>query len=202
MQNKRQVASSFLTIDLPDFIAGKSFVLVGPGHQPVHVEEYRRRVEQRILDITDTNPALLAIRDGREPTEDQLVQLERLLHSELSSSDIDLSDKMARQTFGVRLDSRLGFLGFARHVLQLDAIPDYEAVVAHSFEEHITSHNYTGDQIRFLRAVQEVFLTEGRLSEADLYEPPLTNFGRNAVDRFFTPEEIQQIVALTEYLAA
>ena len=109
---------------------------------------------------------------------------------------------MARQAFGVKLDGRLGFLGFARHVLQLDAIPDYEAVVARAFEEYITSHNYSGDQIRFLRSVQEVFIAKGRLSEADLYEPPLTTFGRNAADRFFDPEEIQQIVQLAEHLAA
>jgi len=128
--------------------------------------------------------------------------LERVLHNELSGHDINLSDKVARQAFGVKLDQQRGFLGFARHVLDLDAIPDFETVVARSFEEHITAHNYTGDQIRFLRAVQEVFTAKGYLSEVDLYEPPLTNFGRNAVERFFTPDEIRAILVLTEHLAA
>ena len=68
--------------------------------------------------------------------------------------------------------------------------------------EHVASHPYTGDQIRFLRAVQEVFLTKRRITEADLYEPPLTIFGRNAVEKFFTPVEIKEIVALTDHLAA
>lgn len=202
MRNRRKVGSAFLTIDLPDFIAGKGYVLIGPTGQPVHVEEYRRRVEQRILGIADSSPALLAIRDGLQPSEAQLVELERLLHNELCAADIQLSDKVAKQAFGVRLDPHLGFLGFARHVLQLDAIPDYEDVVERSFEHHITTHNYTGDQIRFLRAVQEVFITRGRLSNADLYEPPLINFGRNAVDRFFGPDEIAAIIAFTEELAA
>ena len=100
------------------------------------------------------------------------------------------------------MDNRLGFLGFVRHVLDIDNIPDYEAVVAQGFQAHITSHNYTGDQIRFLRSVQEVFLAQRRLSEADLYEPPLTNFGRNAVERFFTPVEILELLALTSRLIA
>ena len=202
MKTKRQTESSFLMIDLPDFIAGKSYVLLGPVGQPVHVDEYRRRVEQRILDATEHNPALIAIREGREPSEDQLVELERLLHNELLAGDIALSDKVARRAFGVKLDAHVGFLGFARHVLQLDDIPDYEEVVARSFEGYITSHNYTGDQIRFLRAVQEVFIDKGRLSVADLYGPPLTSFGRNAIDRFFGPEEIDGIVALVDHLAA
>lgn len=202
MKNKRRAENTFLTIDLPDFIAGKGYILIGPSGQPVHVEDYRRRVEQRILVISEHHPALSAVREGRQPTEAQLVDLERVLHNELTSGEIQLSAKTARQAYGVNLDNRLGFLGFVRHVLDLDAIPDYEAVVAQGFQDHITSHNYTGDQIRFLRSVQEVFLSKRRLAEADLYEPPLTNFGRNAVERFFTSSQIKDIVALTEHLAA
>jgi type I restriction enzyme R subunit len=202
MKNKRRPDNTFLTIDLPDFIAGKGYVLIDPSGQPIHVEEYRRRVEQRILAITETDPALSAIRDGAQPTEGQLVQLERLLHNELSAGDIHLSDKTAKVAYGVHLNNRLGFLGFLRHVLDIDAVPDYEAVVARGFQDHITRHNYNADQIRFLRAVQDVFLAKRGLVEADLYEAPLTNFGRNAVERFFTPDEIKEIVALTESLAA
>lgn len=201
MKNKRRL-NSFLKLDLPDFIAGKSYVLIGPSGQPVHVEEYRKRVETRILALTEAHPALAAIREGRVPDPDALVDLERTLHSELAGSDIQLSAKTARQAYGVSLDNRTGFLGFVRHVLDLDAIPNYEAVVAAQFGNHITRHNYTGDQIRFLRAVQDVFLTKKRLTEADLYEAPLTSFGRNAVDRYFTPDEIKEIVALAEHVAA
>jgi type I restriction enzyme R subunit len=202
MRNKRHVESAFLQLDLPDFIAGKSFVLIGASGQPVHVEEYRRRVEQRVTDIAERHPALVAIREGRQPSDDQLVDLERVLHNDLEGGALQLSDKTVRQAYGLKLDHKLGFLGFARHVLDIDAIPDYETVVARAFADHITSRNYTGDQIRFLRSVQDVFIEQGRLSEADLYEPPLTTFGRNAVDRFFAPAEIKGIVALAEQLAA
>ncbi len=136
------------------------------------------------------------------PTAEQLIDLERTLEAGLSAGDLELSEKTARQAYGVRLDNRTGFLGFVRCVLDLDAIPDYEAVVAAQFQEHVTRHHYTGDQIRFLRAVQDVFLAKHRLAEADLYEPPLTNFGRNAVERFFTPDEIKEIVALADHLVA
>ncbi len=50
--------------------------------------------------------------------------------------------------------------------------------------------------------MQELFLKQRRLAEADLYEPPLTVFGRNAVDRFFNPTEVREILDLTEKLAA
>lgn len=202
MKNKRRKEDAFLSIDLPDFIEGKNYILLGPAREPIHVEEYRRRVERRILDIAESHPALNAIRDGNLPTEDQLLDLERVLHNELTSAAIQLSSKTVRQAYGLTLNNRLGFLGFARHILALDAIPDYEAVVARGFEEFITSHSYSADQIRFLRSVQDVFIAKGRLSEADLYEPPLSNFGRNAVERYFATTEIKEIIALAEHLAA
>ena len=73
MKNKRRTEGSFIKIDLPDFIAGKGYLMIGPGGQPVHVEEYRKRVEQRILGVADQHPALTAIRAGREPAEGDLV---------------------------------------------------------------------------------------------------------------------------------
>jgi type I restriction enzyme R subunit len=202
MKNRRERPSAFLKLDLPDFVVTKGYLIVTPGSPPIHVEEYRRRVEQRIQAIADRHPALAAIREGREPTEEQLLDLERVLQHELARGDIGLSPDLIRKAYGLRMDARLGFLGFVRHVLDLDGVPDYEAVVARSFQDYVTRHHYTGDQIRFLRAVQEVFLAKRRLTEADLYEPPLTIFGRNAVEKFFTPAEIKEIVALTDHLAA
>ena len=197
MKNKRRADNPFIAIDLPDFIATAQHVIVMPNGTPVHVEEYRKRIDQRILRIADEHPALRAVREGHSPTSDQLIDLERLLHNELESSDINFSDKAARAVYGLKWDNHVGFLGLLRHVLALDAIPDYASVVGRSFEEHITSHQYTGDQIRFLRAVEDVFLSSRRLSETDLYDAPqLTAFGRNAVDRLFSPYRSRSLSAL------
>jgi type I restriction enzyme, R subunit len=202
MKNKREADNSVLRLDLPDFVAGKGFILIGPAGESVHVEQYRKRVEDRLVAIAEGHPALVAIREAHQPTEDQLVDLERQLHNGLSGGQIQLTDKTAWQAYGMRLDNGLGFLGLARHVLALDAIPDYETVVKRAFAEHITRNYYNADQIRFLRSVQDIFISKRRISEADLYDPPLTTFGRNAADRYFAPEQIKQILALVEHLAA
>jgi type I restriction enzyme, R subunit len=202
MKNKRRIDNPFIAIDLPDFIATAQHIIVMPNGTRVHVEEYRKRIDQRILRIADEHPALRALREGNPPTSDQLIDLERVLHNELEASDINFSDKAARAVYGLKWDNRVGFLGLLRHVLSLDAIPDYSSVVSRSFEEHITSHHYTGDQIRFLRAVEDVFISSRRLSESDLYDAPqLAAFGRNAVDRFFSPVQVNELVRLTEELA-
>ena len=199
MKNRRGRPSAFLKIDLPDFIATHGYISVGEGGHQVLVEEYKRRVDARVLEIVERHPALAALREGREVTDDQLVDLERTLHRELGRDDIQLSSRNIRLAYGLRVDN---FLAFLRHLLALDAIPDYPQVVQRGFERHIQAHNYNAEQIRFLRSVQEVFLAKRTLVEADLYDPPLTNFGRNAVERFFTPQEIGDLLHLTQSLAA
>lgn len=61
-------------------------------------------------------------------------------------------------------------------------------------------HNYNADQIRFLRAVQSVFLQKRHLETADLYEPPLDMFGADAVERLFTKEDISEMVEFSKQL--
>jgi type I restriction enzyme R subunit len=199
MKNRRNRPSAFLKIDLPDFIESRGYISVGDGGQQMLIEEYKRRVDQRVLEVVERHPALAALRQGREMTDDELIDLERTLHQELGKDDIQLSSRRMRLAYGVKTDN---FLGFLRHLLELESIPDYGQVVQRGFEKYIQAHNYNAEQIRFLRAVQEVFLNKRTLAEADLYDPPLTSFGRNAVERFFTPQQVQEILQLTQRLTA
>ena len=108
MKNKRRTDNAFIAIDLPDFIATAQHVIVMPNGTPVHVEEYRKQIDQRILRIADEHPALRAVREGQSPTSDQLIDLERVLHNELESSDINFSDKTARAVYGLKWDNHVG----------------------------------------------------------------------------------------------
>lgn len=199
MKNRRERPSAFLKLDLPDFVAIRGYITIGEGGQQVYVEEYRKRVERRILQIVEGHPTLDAIRQGKPVTEEDLAALERTLHQELGGGEIWLNSANILKAYGIKVTS---FLGFLRHILELDDIPDYQTVVGRAFQAHVTSHSYSGDQIRFLRSVQEVFLQKRKLAEVDLYEPPLTIFGRNAVERFFTQAQIKDLLALTERLSA
>ena len=188
---------TFLLLDLPDFIALSGYILLTQSGEQVYVAEYRRRVEQRILDLVADHPTVQAIQRG-EPVDDwQLLALERTLQTELSTVDLELSPENIRKAYGLKVDS---FLAFARQVLELDGLPDYKELVHHQFEAYITAHGFNADQIRFLRAVQSVFLQKRRLEMADLYEPPLTNFGADAVERWFSEEDVCEIVEFTNRL--
>jgi type I restriction enzyme R subunit len=188
---------TFLLLDLPDFIALSGYILLTQSGEQVYVAEYRRRVEQRILALVANHPTVQAIQRGEAVNDWQLLALERTLQTELSAGDLELSPENIRKAYGLKVDS---FLAFARQVLELDGLPDYKELVQHQFEAYIIAHNFNADQIRFLRAVQSVFLQKRRLEMADLYESPLTNFGADAVERWFTEQEAREIVAFANHL--
>ena len=199
MKYRRDRPSAFLMLDLPDFIATRGLISIGDGGQQVHVTEYKRRIEARVRQIVDAHPTIAAIQQGEEVSAVQLAALECTLHEELSVPGLRGTTANLHKAYGVAIGS---FLGFLRHLLSLDSIPDYDAVVRGAFEMFIAEHHYAADQISFLRAVRTVFLEKGSLHAADLYDPPLSNFGKNYVERLFSEAQIAEIMALTEKLAA
>lgn len=199
MKLRTERPSALLALDLADIIADHGYVTLSEGGERVYVAEYKKRVEQRIEEVVAAHPTIQAIIHGHEVSDIALVELERTLRQELGGGHVDLTTENIRKAYGLHLTS---FLAFLRHLLTLEGLPDYDAVVQHAFKGHLAAYPYSADQLRFLRAVQGVFLQKRNLSRADLYDaPPLARFGQNAVERFFTEPQIIEILALAENLA-
>ncbi len=199
MKFRREKASAFLELDLPDFIATRGYITLSEGGEHIYVQEYKDRVERRVLEVVETHPAIKAIRGGQEVSDEQLIALERALRQQLSGDDVQLSTDNIRKAYGWKVKS---FLAFMRHLLEMEALPDYETIVARHFERYIAQRQYSADQIRFLRAVQSEFLKKRKLELADLYEGALKRFGQNAVERLFSDQDVKELLNLTRQLAA
>ncbi|MBM4465730.1 MAG: DEAD/DEAH box helicase [Chloroflexi bacterium] len=197
MRNRRTKPSDFLELDLPDLIDIRGYILLYGGSQPVYVEEYRQRVEERILDLVAGHPTIEAIETGRPVTDWQLIELERTLRQELGSDGVELSEANIRKAYGLKVGSLLEFL---RRLLEIEGLPDYQDIVRRQFAGYIAGRPFNADQIRFLRAVQNVFLQRRRLELADLYEPPLTSFGHDAAERWFTEDQVRDMLAFVDTL--
>ncbi len=199
MSNRRERLNTFVVLDLPDFIETRGYILLKGGSERVYVKEYIQRVEEHILKLIETNPTIDAISRGEAVTDEQLIQLERALRRDLSQSEFELSEENIRKAYARKVGSLLQFL---RELFEFDGLPDYQEIVRRQFKDFIQHHPYNADQLRFLRAVENVFLQKRRLQLADLYDSPFTTFGTDAVDRWFTPEQVRDILDFTETLAA
>jgi type I restriction enzyme R subunit len=200
LMKKRKKAHSLLEIDLPDEVELRGYLLLKGMAQPVYAQEYRRRVEDWILDLAEVHPTIQAIAHGEAVSDEQLLDLERTLRRQLSGPDLYLTEgniRIAYRDQGLEVGSLIEFL---RYLLGLDGIPDYAALVRRQFAEYIVGQPFNADQTRFLRAVQNVFLERRRLALADLYAAPLTHFGANAVERLFTPDEVDEMLKFVETL--
>lgn len=197
MRHRRDRENTFIILDLPDYVELRGYILLQGGSNPVYVDAYREMVMQRILDLIDTDPTLDAISQGIPVSDTQLLELERTLRQTLASGGLELSEENIRKAYGFRVGS---LMEFVRKVLELDGIPDYAEIVRRQFQTYISSHIFTADQIAFLRAVQNAFLQKRRLALADLYDPPLTAFGDNAVERWFSDTQVEEMLSFVASL--
>jgi len=200
MKKRTKKSSPLLELDLPDEIELRGYILLQGMTQPVYAEEYRRRVEDWILDLAVGHPTVEAIARGEPVDDEQLLDLERTLRRRLSGPELFLTEhniRIAYREQGLQVGSLIEFL---RYLLDLDGIPDYAEVVRHQFAAYMAAHPFNADQTNFLRTVQSVFLQKRRLNRADLYDRPLANFGQDAVERWFTPAQIDDLLTFTQHL--
>jgi type I restriction enzyme, R subunit len=193
----RQKLDSFQVLDLKDIIESRAFILLTGRGEEVYVEEYRRRVDDRVLSIVAADPTIAALEQGEMVSDEQLLQLERTLRERLGRSDLELNEGNIRKAYTYRVDSLLAFL---RNLLGLEGLPDYADILNRQFTEYMARGGFSADQIRFLRAVQNTLAQRKHLDKADLYEDPFTTFGRDAVERLFTSEQIDDMMNFVDRL--
>jgi len=186
-----------LLLDLGDLIVQSGYLWLKGGTEQVYVAEYKKRVDQRIIDLIDTHPAIAALAAGEALDDPQLIALERTLQHDLAAGDLELTESNVRKAYGYKVGS---LLEFVRQVWELSGVPDYADVVRRQFESFITAQNFSGDQVRFLRALRDVFLSRRRLRLDDLYAAPMDSFGMDAADRYFTPAQQEQILQFVNTL--
>jgi len=192
-----------LLIDLSDYIVSRGYIVLTKTGEEIYVDEYRRRVEERVVNLVNSHPTVEAIRLGSAVTDDQLIDLERTLRNDLTNSTLELNDDNLHIAYGPQVNS---LLSLVRKVLELDAaiVPDYHDIVVKHFEDYIAANNskFGADQILFLRHVATVLSQRHQLVRADLYDKPFTQYGQLAVERLFSTEEIHDILNLATRLAA
>lgn len=199
MRYKRERQSLIIELGLDDFIEARKWVIVRKDNEKVYVEEYRKRIEERILKLANEHPTILKLKNREEVGIDALIDLEKTLEHEFNQDELSLDEQNMLKAYGIRVGN---FIDFLKHILNLETLPTYEAIIRKAFDSFILEHNYNADQSRFLRAVQNYFIQHHKLEPADLYEPPFTNFGTNAVEKLFSEEEVNELVELTSKLVA
>jgi len=197
-QMKNRTKPKTLELDLADVIEMRSYIILDQQGEPVYAQEYRERVQHKVLGLLHHNPILGAIARGEPVSDVELLELERLLQEELAGSDLKVNPANIRRAYALKVGCLLEFL---RQLLELPEIPDYADIVRRQFQQFIASHPFNDNQILFLRTLSNVLAQKHRITWADLYDQPFTQYGASAIDRLFTEDQADELINFANTLA-
>jgi type I restriction enzyme R subunit len=182
--------------DFADILKTKEMVEFGPEHSTVSVSKYREMVEKLIMELTESNPILQKIKEGKEISEDEAQELANILHDEHPHITEDLLKNVYK-------NRKAKFIQFIRHILGLEFLESFPETVTKAFEQFIFSHtNLSTRQLEFLNLLKEFILEKETVQKRDLIESPFTILHPQGIRGLFSPAEINEILELTKKVAA
>jgi type I restriction enzyme R subunit len=182
--------------DLQDKLKTKEMVEFGPEHEAISISKYREMVEAMVRELTERNPILKKIKSGKPISNTEAKQLAQALQSEHPHITEELLQNVYK-------NKKAKFIQFIRHILGLEIVESFPDTVEKAFEAFIHEHsNLNSRQIDFLNLLKEFIIERETIQKKDLIESPFTIIHPQGIRGLFSPPEINDIVALTERLAA
>ena len=202
MRYRRAQTRSIVELAITDTVLDRRWITFGPAGEGTYVETYRAQVEAYIKELAESHPIVKKIKQGEAVRDADLNSLIQTLNQ----ADLFITEQNLRTTFGAEDVPLLDLIRLAIGMIRLQTRVE---AVGEAFDRFIAEHqDYGADQILFLRTLRTVLVQEAdrtqkiRLTYNDLFEPPFTTFGRNAVERLFTGEQIDELLGLIGQLAA
>ncbi|MGS7192906.1 DEAD/DEAH box helicase family protein [Enterobacter cloacae subsp. dissolvens] len=183
-------------LDLADELYKKEWVEFGPQHEAVSITRYREMVETLIAELTEHNPVLQKIKNGDAVSSQEANELAELLHEEHPH----ITEDLLRQVYKNR---KARFVQFIRHILGIEVLKSFPDEVSAAFDQFIRVHTtLSSRQMEFLELLKNFIVDRERVEKKDLINAPFTVIHPKGIRGVFSPAEIQEILQLTERLAA
>jgi type I restriction enzyme R subunit len=183
-------------LDLADELHKKEWVEFGPQHEAVSVSRYREMVEALIVELTEHNPILLKIKNGETVSADEASELAALLIEEHPH----ITEALLRQVYKNR---KAHFIQFIRHILGIEVLQSFPDAVSAAFDRFIRAHTTLNSrQLEFLGLLKNFIVEREKVEKRDLINTPFTVIHPQGIRGVFSPAEINEILQLTERLAA
>ncbi len=147
-------------------------------------------------DLTEHNPVLQKIKNGDTVTADEANQLADLLHEEHPH----ITEDLLRQVYRNR---KAHFIQFIRHILGIEVLKSFPDEVSAAFDQFIRAHTtLTSRQLEFLNLLKNFIIEREKVEKKDLINAPFTVIHPQGIRGVFSPAKINEILQLTERLAA
>jgi type I restriction enzyme R subunit len=184
------------TFNFADALTAKESVEFGPEHEALSIAQYRRLVEQRVNELTFSNPILQKIRDAQPVSDEEAETLATQLQNEHPHITLQLLRRVYQH-------QTAPFLRLIRHILGIEIIESFPDTVSRSIDQFIAEHRaLTSRQLQFLNVLRDYLIHRGGVEKRDLIQSPFTVIHPSGIRGVFSPAEIDEILILTQKLAA
>jgi type I restriction enzyme R subunit len=179
-----------------DVLKSKEYVEFGPEHESLSIAQYRQLVEQKVAELTASNPVLQKIRNGQTVTEEEAETLAAQLQDEHPHITLQLLRRVYHH-------QRAPFIRFIRHILGIEILESFPDTVSRSIDQFIAEHStLTSHQLQFLSLLRDFLIDRGGIEKRDLIQSPFTIIHPSGIRGVFSPAQIDEILTLTERLAS
>lgn len=183
-------------LDLVDELHKKEQVEFGPQNEAVSITRYREMVESLITELTEHNPILQKIKNGEEVNSTEANQLAELLHEEHPH----ITENLLRQVYKNR---KARFIQFIRHILGIEVLKSFPDEVSAAFDQFIRAHTTLNSrQLEFLNLLKNFIIEREKVEKKDLINAPFTVIHPQGIRGVFNPNEINEILQLSQTLAS
>jgi len=183
-------------LDLVDELHKKEWVEFGPQNEAVSITRYREMVENLIAELTEHNPVLQKIKNGEAVSAEDALALAELLHDEHPH----ITEELLRKVYNNR---KARFIQFIRHILGIEVLKSFPDEVSAAFDQFIRAHTtLSSRQMEFLNLLKNFIIEREKVEKKDLINAPFTVIHPQGIRGVFSPAEINEILRLTEQLAA
>ncbi len=149
----------------------------------VDYEIYRQEVEKTLTPLFESNPTLQKLRAGQSITEQELDELNAMVHTQNERVDL----KLLQEFFP---ESAVGVDQLLRAIIGLD-----RAAIEAKFNTFLQEHhiNLTSLQQRFMSLLKSEICRTGSMTVDRLYEPPFIALHQDGIDGLFKDEQAHLI---------
>lgn len=183
-------------LDLADEVHKKEWVEFGPQHEAASISRYREMVEALIAELSENNQLLQKIKNGESVSADEASELAALLHNEHPH----ITEDLLRQVYQNR---KAHFIEFIRHILGIEVLQSFPDTVSEAFDRFISTHTTLNTrQHEFLNLLKNFIIEREKVEKRDLINTPFTVIHPQGIRGVFSSGEINEILQLTERLAA
>jgi len=192
MQYKQPEPTPQIIIDMDDVVKQRTLIEYGPNLEEEYVDTYQAKVEKKIKELANSQPAIQKIRNDESLTQSDLEQLEKTLNS----PDLYITEENLKKIYA---EHRGTMVQFIKKVLGLYEFPDPKQKIKEAFSTFAVEKNYlNSNQVNFIRTLATVFSSKKHVEFDDFFNPPFTNIG--APTSLFKKEELEEMVGLCQKL--